>query len=271
MSAGSRRIGMIGIGMMGHGIATNIVGNGHPPAFLEHPGNQPVGALVAAGARPMTSIAALAAESDIVILCVTGSPEVEDVLLRAGGLLESMRPGTIVIDFKLLHNYVSLGFSAVLAEAAACAERAQVDSGVFLDVLSKGGGDSVVLERLRPYIEAHDITAFRFSIANALKDIGYYTTMAGEIGASRTRRPKESGRLPSRRSLAAAGSRRCPRSSPSWPKTAEPEAAAPGGAAVQAADLPHKAFQRCRRSSDGSFSALNLDTTASHTCSWNSG
>ena len=74
----------------------------------------------------------------------------------------------------------------MLAEAAACAERAQVDSGVFLDVLSKGGGNSVVLERLRPYIEAHDITAFRFSIANALKDIGYYTTMAGEIGASRT-------------------------------------------------------------------------------------
>jgi len=262
MSTGSKRIGMIGIGMMGHGIATNIVRNGHPLVFLEHPGNQPVDALVAAGARPMASIAALAAESDIVILCVTGSPEVEDVLLRAGGLLESMRPDTIVIDcstaipsstlriadavtkaggrfldapmtrtpkeaaegrlnllvggdrelfeacrpllacyaenivhagpigaghqLKLLHNYVSLGFSAVLAEAAACAERAQVDSGVFLDVLSKGGGNSVVLERLRPYIEAHDITAFRFSIANALKDIGYYTTMAGEIGASST-------------------------------------------------------------------------------------
>ena len=251
---------MIGIGMMGHGIASNIVKHGHPLAFLEHPGNQPVDALVAAGARPMPSIAALAAESDVVILCVTGSPEVESVLFQAGGLLESLRPGTLIVDcstaipsstlkiadavakaggrfidapmtrtpkeaaegrlnllvggeaalfveirpllacfaenivhagpvgaghrMKLLHNYVSLGFSAVLAEAAACAQRANVDPHVFMEVLAKGGGGGVVLERLRPYIESKEIAAFRFSISNALKDIGYYTTMAGEMGAS---------------------------------------------------------------------------------------
>ena len=85
---------------------------------------------------------------------------------------------------KLLHNYVSLGFSAVLAEAAACAQRANVDPHVFMEVLAKGGGGGVVLERLRPYIESKEIAAFRFSISNALKDIGYYTTMAGEMGAS---------------------------------------------------------------------------------------
>jgi 3-hydroxyisobutyrate dehydrogenase len=248
--------------MMGHGIASNIVKHGHPLAFLEHPGNQPVDALVAAGARPMPTIAALAAESDAVILCVTGSPEVESVLFQAGGLLESLRPGTLIVDcstaipsstlkiadavakaggrfidapmtrtpkeaaegrlnllvggeaalfaeirpllacfaenivhagpvgsghrMKLLHNYVSLGFSAVLAEAAACAQRADVDPHVFMEVLAKGGGGGVVLERLRPYIESKEVAAFRFSVSNALKDIGYYTTMAGEMGASMT-------------------------------------------------------------------------------------
>lgn len=262
MNAATRRIGMIGIGMMGHGIASNIVKHGHPLAFLEHPGNQPVDALVAAGARPMPTIAALAAESDAVILCVTGSPEVESVLFQAGGLLESLRPGTLIVDcstaipsstlkiadavakaggrfidapmtrtpkeaaegrlnllvggeaalfaeirpllacfaenivhagpvgsghrMKLLHNYVSLGFSAVLAEAAACAQRADVDPHVFMEVLAKGGGGGVVLERLRPYIESKEVAAFRFSVSNALKDIGYYTTMAGEMGASMT-------------------------------------------------------------------------------------
>jgi len=262
MSAGTKRIGMIGIGMMGHGIASNIVKHGHPLAFLEHPGNQPVDSLVAAGARPMPTVAALAAESDVVILCVTGSPEVESVLFQAGGLLQSLRPGTLVVDcstaipsstlkiadavakaggrfidapmtrtpkeaaegrlnllvggeatlfaeirpllacfaenivhagpvgsghrMKLLHNYVSLGFSAVLAEAAACAQRANVDPQVFMEVLAKGGGGGVVLERLRPYIESKEIAAFRFSISNALKDIGYYTTMAGDMGASMT-------------------------------------------------------------------------------------
>ena len=86
---------------------------------------------------------------------------------------------------KLLHNFVSLGFSAVLAEAAACAERADVDPGVLVEVLAKGGADGVILNRMRPYIESQDKSGFRFSIANALKDMGYYTTMAQELGAAR--------------------------------------------------------------------------------------
>lgn len=254
-----RKIGMVGIGMMGHGIATNIIKHGYPMVLLEHPGNQPLEGLIAAGASTIDSAAALAGAVDIVILCVTGTPEVEDVLFRKGGLLEGIKPGTIVIDcstaipsstiriaaavekaggrfldapmtrtpkeaaegrlnlivggdpalfetckpllecyaeniafagpvgsghrLKLLHNFVSLGFSAVLAEAAACAERAEIDPKVFVEILAKGGGDGVILNRLRPYIETRDSSGFRFSIANALKDMSYYTTMAQESGA----------------------------------------------------------------------------------------
>lgn len=256
-----KTIGMIGIGMMGHGIATNIARHGHPLVLLAHPGNQPLDQLLAAGARTVDSAAGLARAVDVVILCVTGTPEVEDVLFRPDGVLAGLRPGTVVIDcstaipssteriaaavaqagghfldapmtrtpkeaaegrlnlivggdpalfaqcrpllacfaenivfagpagsghrLKLLHNFVSLGFSAVLAEAAACAARSGVDPAVLVEVLSKGGGDSVILNRMRPYIEAHDTSGFRFSIANALKDMGYYTTMAQELGAAR--------------------------------------------------------------------------------------
>jgi 3-hydroxyisobutyrate dehydrogenase-like beta-hydroxyacid dehydrogenase len=262
MGISDKRLGMIGIGMMGHGIATNLVKHGYPLVFLDHPGNQPVDDLLAAGARSVATIGDLAAESDVVLLCVTGTPEVEAILLGNGGLLESMRDGTIIIDhstavpsstqrlagdaaraggrfldapmtrtpkdaaagrlnllvggdsalfdacrpllacyaenivhagpvgsghrLKLLHNFVSIGFSAVLAEAAACAERAGVDVGVFVDVLATGGGKSVVLDRLRPYIETRDTTQYGFSIGNAAKDIGYYATMAEELGAART-------------------------------------------------------------------------------------
>ena len=45
-----KKIGLIGVGMMGHGIASNIVKHGYPLAVLEHPGNQPLDALIAAGA-----------------------------------------------------------------------------------------------------------------------------------------------------------------------------------------------------------------------------
>ena len=51
---------------------------------------------------------------------------------------------------KLLHNYVSLGVIALLSEAAACALRADIDPAVFADVLGKGGGGGVALERLKP-------------------------------------------------------------------------------------------------------------------------
>ena len=71
----------------------------------------------------------------------------------------------------------------MLAEAAACAERSGVDPHVFAEILATGGGEGVILRRMRPYIEARDNSGFRFSIANAAKDMGYYAAMAQEAGA----------------------------------------------------------------------------------------
>jgi len=256
-----KNIGMIGIGMMGHGIASNIARHGYPLAVLEHPGNQPLDALKAAGARSFTRAAELAAQSDIVILVLTGSPQVEAVLTGEGGVLQGLRPGSIVIDcstaipastlrmaqavqaagsrfldtpmtrtpkeaaegrlnllvggdaalleecrpllscfaenilhagpvgaghgMKLLHNFVSLGTVALIAEAAACAAQHGVAPEMFVEILAKGGGGGVALERLRPYLTAKDTSSLRFSIANASKDLGYYNTMAGDAGAHR--------------------------------------------------------------------------------------
>ena len=86
---------------------------------------------------------------------------------------------------KLLHNYVSLGSVALLAEAAACSERAGIDPAVLVDVLAKGGGGGVALERLKPYLLARDATGLRFAMSNALKDLGYYATMAENGNAAR--------------------------------------------------------------------------------------
>ena len=93
-----KKIGMVGIGLMGHGIATNIARHGYPLAVLEHEGNQSLAALKAAGVATQATGSALAAASDVVILCVTGTPQVEAVLLGDGGILAGLRPGTVVID-----------------------------------------------------------------------------------------------------------------------------------------------------------------------------
>ena len=58
---------MIGIGMMGHGIATNLLKHGHALSVLEHVGNQPLDALIAGGATTFKTPRELAAQSNIVI------------------------------------------------------------------------------------------------------------------------------------------------------------------------------------------------------------
>lgn len=252
-------VGVIGVGMMGHGIALNILKKGYPLIFLDHQGNQPTDDLITLGAQARPTIATLANDADVVILCVTGTPQVEAVVYGEEGLLSNLRSGTVVIDcstaipsstqriahdieskggrfmdapmtrtpkeaaagrlnlivgseeslfkqqepllrafaenvtyagavgaghqMKLLHNFVSMGFAAILAEAAACAEKSGVSKDVFLDVLTKGGGDGVVLNRMRPYIESQDDSGFRFSLPNGLKDLTYYHTMAEQAGA----------------------------------------------------------------------------------------
>ena len=255
------KVGMVGIGMMGHGIASNVVKRGHELAVLEHPGNQPLDALKAAGAVALASARELAARSDVVILVVTGSPQVEAVLTGPGGVLEGLRPGSVVVDcstaipsstvrmaravqdagsrfldapmtrtpkeaaegrlnllvggdaavleqcrpllqcfaenithvgaagaghaMKLLHNFVSLGMVTLLAEAAAGARRSGVSAESFVEVLAKGGGGGIALERLKPYLLAGDPGGLRFSIANARKDLEYYNAMAADSGAER--------------------------------------------------------------------------------------
>ena len=86
---------------------------------------------------------------------------------------------------KLLHNFVSLGMVTLVSEAAACAAQNGVAPEVFVDVLAKGGGGGIALERLRPYLLAQDPSGLRFSIANAAKDMGYYNAMAADTGAAR--------------------------------------------------------------------------------------
>lgn len=253
-----RSIGLIGAGLMGSGIAASLLRHGHRLGILEHEGNQPLEPLEAAGAKRYASLETLTRNSDVIILCVTGTPQIEAILLGDQGVLSFLKAGTYVIDcstaiptstqriagaveaaggrfldaamtrtppeaaegrlnlivggapedfnaclsimqayaenivhagpagaghqLKLLHNYVSLGFAAVLAEAAACARRAGTDPELFCEVLATGGGNGVVLDRMRPYIQAGEVANFRFSVANAFKDLDYYCSMAESMG-----------------------------------------------------------------------------------------
>ncbi|HEY4163161.1 MAG TPA: NAD(P)-dependent oxidoreductase, partial [Dongiaceae bacterium] len=96
--AAKKRIGLVGAGLMGHGIGKNLLAKGHSLSVLAHRNRKPIESLIGLGATEAKTAREVAANSDIVFLCVTGSPQVEDVVYRKDGLLEGMHAGMIVAD-----------------------------------------------------------------------------------------------------------------------------------------------------------------------------
>jgi 3-hydroxyisobutyrate dehydrogenase-like beta-hydroxyacid dehydrogenase len=110
------RIGFIGVGLMGHGIAKNLLANGHALALLLHRNRAAADDLFAAGATEAASAAELARNSDIVILCVTGAPQVEKLVLGTQGIASAARAGLIVVDTSTSEPATTTRMRELLAE-----------------------------------------------------------------------------------------------------------------------------------------------------------
>ena len=94
-----QKIGFIGAsGLMGHGMAKNLLAKGHPLAITVHRNRQRVADLLGSGAKQVDSFAALAKNCDIVFICVTGSPQVEAAVAGANGLLSGASKGLMIVD-----------------------------------------------------------------------------------------------------------------------------------------------------------------------------
>ena len=88
-------IGLVGAGIMGHGMALNLLAKGFEVAVVAHRNRAPIDDLVARGATEAASLPDLARAADAVVMCVTNS----DVARRVvAGLLPGLRPGVLVID-----------------------------------------------------------------------------------------------------------------------------------------------------------------------------
>lgn len=92
------RVGFVGVGFMGHGMAKNIVEKGFSLTIMAHRNRAPVEDLILRGAREVETAKELASEADIIFLCVTGSREVEALIYGENGLADGLRPGAIVVD-----------------------------------------------------------------------------------------------------------------------------------------------------------------------------
>jgi 3-hydroxyisobutyrate dehydrogenase-like beta-hydroxyacid dehydrogenase len=109
------RIGFVGVGLMGHGMAKSLIEKGYGLTILGHRNRAPVEDLVQRGAKEAKSAEEVARNSDIVFLCVTGSPEVEAVVRGPKGLKAGAHKGMIVVDTSTSDPNSTIALAAELA------------------------------------------------------------------------------------------------------------------------------------------------------------
>jgi 3-hydroxyisobutyrate dehydrogenase-like beta-hydroxyacid dehydrogenase len=110
-----KRIGLIGVGLMGHGIGKNIVTKGFALSIVAHKNRVPIESLIALGATESVSAADLAKNCDLIILCVTGSREVEAAIYGETGILKGAREGLIIADCSTAEPASTLRIAANLS------------------------------------------------------------------------------------------------------------------------------------------------------------
>jgi 3-hydroxyisobutyrate dehydrogenase-like beta-hydroxyacid dehydrogenase len=168
-----QRIGFIGLGIMGRGMAANILRAGYPltvwnrtPARTE--------ALVARGATAADSPAAVAAASEIIITCVSDTPDVTAVVLGEKGVIEGIQPGALLIDMSTISPQATRQIAAHIEGRGAAMLDAPISGGSegaekgTLSIMIGGAADQV--SRALPLLQT----------------MGKTITHVGEQGAGQT-------------------------------------------------------------------------------------
>ena len=251
-------VGFVGVGLMGWGMAKNAVEKGWPLRVIAHRKREAVDDLVGRGAREVANLDEMAAEAEIIVLCVTGAPEVQatvddlvpsarhgltiidtstsephvsarlaeelagrgitfvdaplsrtpqhtwdgeattyvggpvEVFERIRPLLETWASAVIPVGgpvgsahaVKLVNNLVALGYAAVWSECYATLDKLGIEANVLREVVTNSGMNCGNFQNFSKYAVDGDPNAHKFSIANACKDLAYYTRMADGLGAT---------------------------------------------------------------------------------------
>jgi 3-hydroxyisobutyrate dehydrogenase-like beta-hydroxyacid dehydrogenase len=151
-----RKIGFVGLGLMGMPMCKNLISAGADViATTRSPG--PVKEIADAGARTLTTPSAVAEEADITVVMVADTVAVEAVLMGENGLLKGVGPNSLVIDMGTTAVTATRGFAIRFDEAGAAYVDAPVSGGTMgaeggsLTIMA--GGEAQAIERARPVLE----------------------------------------------------------------------------------------------------------------------
>ena len=163
-------VGYIGLGIMGKSIARNIMKAGFP-VVVHNRSRAAVQELVAEGAKESVSPSEVAALTDVIFTNLPDSPDVEDVVLGKGGVIEAARSGQVYVDNSTIRPSVARTIAARLLRKGVQALDAPVSGGdigardATLTIMV--GGDANALEKVMPVFRAMGKTVTHVGAAGA--------------------------------------------------------------------------------------------------------
>jgi len=169
----SEKVGFIGLGIMGHGMAHNLLKAGFTLTVWNRTTSK-ADSLVAAGAKLGSNPAEVAANSDIIVICVSDTPDVEAVIFSPGGVIEAVQVGSLVIDCSTISPEATRTIAAKLAEKGVA----------MLDAPISGGSEGAVNGTLSIMIGGA-VSDFERALP-IFEAMGTTITHVGEIGAGQT-------------------------------------------------------------------------------------
>ena len=152
------KIGFIGIGMMGHGMAKNLLEKGYQVVGVAHRNRDALDDLISKGATEAKSPKEAAQSADLIIICVTGAPQLEAVVYGENGLLAGVSGGMTVLDCStgeagtVEKVAVDLATKNVdMADAPLARTPVEAEAGKLNTMV---GASDEVFEKVKPVLEA---------------------------------------------------------------------------------------------------------------------
>lgn len=166
-------IGFVGLGIMGRPMSKNLLKAGYPVRVFDL-NREAVADVVVCGAAEAADCREIAAGSDVIITMLPNSPQVREVLCGRGGLLETVRPGTVFVDMSSINPIASREIGAEVAKRGCV----MIDAPV-------SGGEPKAIDGSLSIMCGGDRAAFD-RVADILKVMGKSVTYCGGLGAGNT-------------------------------------------------------------------------------------
>lgn len=202
-------IGFVGLGIMGHAMALNLIDAGFDVVVWNRTASK-ADDLVAAGAASVHSPAEVASRCDVVMVCVSDTPDVEAVVFGAAGIAETLRPGGLVIDHSTISPDATKRFAEKIVELGGHWLDAPISGGSegaangTLSIMI--GGETTQVDRATPYLTAIGTTITHVGSTGAgqlVKAVNQILVVGNQLAVSEALLLAEAGGLDLRATLAA--------------------------------------------------------------------